>query len=223
MRLSHRLQGMISRSVHLGAPRTVLAAGIPSEVPYSKHLSHGRASHEQCRSLVAVLVIALVVGLITLAVKRHEADVARQAAEFAAKETALEHASRTAKVQCFVVLAGNGTTQQAVAHSKRYPCRGVPVDRTGVGTSFWTVVTVKGVPSEAAGEHGVWLYCVSGESGMFTGRSDDPPEPGADMRAVVAGTAVDLSSPLDQLACEVRTNHGVVRKLHVALAYAGSR
>jgi hypothetical protein len=172
--------------------------------------------------LAAVLVIAAITLLIVQTVNRHNADKARQAAASAAEEASLERTARDGAVECFVVWAGSGTTQDSVK-GRHFPCTSVPQGSKGSGDPFWTVVTIKGVSSEAAARHNIWLFCTAGDSGLITGRSDSPPEPGTDMRAFVAGTAVSKSDPLDQIDCEVRTNHGVVRTVHIAMTMAGSR
>jgi hypothetical protein len=169
-------------------------------------------------ALIAAALAVVVVGLITYAVSRHKANEARQAADHAAGLAAIEQSARASQVDCYVALTGSGATEEAATH-KHYPCTGVPLSSSGVGDSYSTVITVKGVSTVAADQYGIWLFCTEGDITTGVASYSFSSGPGVDLRVFLSGTAGQIvDGPPRPIDCAVRDSNSTnIRTTHIVM------
>jgi molybdopterin/thiamine biosynthesis adenylyltransferase len=190
-------------------------ANTPARPPATEPVRRSRPFMSSVGWMLTICASLLVAGITTLII-HVRADNARRAADFAAAGVALERAAIHATVDCYVGL-DNGAGGPVNAH---FPCTAIPLKQaaTITGDSYWTVITVRGVPFFAAYQHGITLYCRQGEYDGANSWSGDWTQPG-DLQVSFPGTAGDKDYPPKPVVCEIQTNGGytVIRSTKIAM------
>lgn len=196
---------------------TSLHSATPPRSPYLYTRSPHLYKRRGIQLAAIVLIVAAVISIVVFAIQTKNKNDAQQAAQDAAAQAALEKAAAGSQVDCYVVLSGDGTTEQAVDSGKRYSCNAVPMANRGTGDPYWTVISLKGISSSEANRHYVDLYCT--DHGLDYGAgSYFAPKPGIDIHAAVAGMAGgpqdDPPKPID---CVVRNSASILRSFTITL------